>query len=208
MSKTKNEVQVFQVETNAKFNENDLVTVAVAKGETMMRERILKIKESISKLEAVHEKLIAKHEKTFDNISSPIHKVYPEILKALKKVNKKAELNISTCLRSNSKKQNMNVTTLSFIGSSTARLATVETPETKEQKDLSKKIDAAYHGLSDLKTEALDIKRKLSDIPALERQMRAKVVENQIGKTAGGREFLDTLINGSDISSTLKLLGI
>lgn len=211
----KNEVQVFEVQTSAKFNENDLVTVAVAKGETMMREKIISLKEQIVKLEGIRDKTSIKHNKTIENITSPLHKAKPELLKALKKVNKKATLEIFTSPSSYDNTP-INVVRLIFGGingvDSGGRgrtdLANMDVPETQEQKTLRMKIEKITDDLQDLKNEALSMKRKLSDIPALERQMRAKVVENQIGKTAGGKEFLDTLINGTDISKTLNLLGM
>jgi len=71
-------------------------------------------------------------------------------------------------------------------------------------KKLVQELLSIQESLQSAQKEALVWKRKLSKLPALERQYRAKVAEAKLSQTEEGRSIVENLINSVE-NSVLKL---
>ena len=74
----------------------------------------------------------------------------------------------------------------------------------KTQNKFKKEIEKVEEAKNQAITEGVTWKSKLSDMAAIERQMRAKVVEAELYKTAEGKALVDILTKNYE--DTIKLL--
>ena len=74
----------------------------------------------------------------------------------------------------------------------------------KTQNNLKKEIKRIEEAKDKAISEGVTWKSKLSDMSAIERQMRAKVVEAELNKTAEGKALVDVLTKNYE--DTIKML--
>jgi hypothetical protein len=85
-------------------------------------------------------------------------------------------------------------------------LKSVALPPTQAQIDLAKyNYDLAMQHQK-IVTEAVNWKKKLYDMPAFERQMRAVVVQDQLNKTQNGKAVLDAL--DKNFEQAIQMIGM
>ena len=77
---------------------------------------------------------------------------------------------------------------------------------TKRQLEINEKLQELHEQKAQLLSEGVAWRSKQSDIPALERQMRAKVARAQMEKTKVGKDILKSMMDNLD--DTVNLIGI
>jgi len=202
--------KVAAVSFEAKFNETDLVTVAVAKGERILKNQLTAKKAEIEETKNLITKNKSGQTKMLKNMLHPFKAAVAELNKTLKKITKDDSFSISSDFNNEyDYKLEKHVLKNRFsVSFSRKTIAAKFLPLTKAQKDAIKEEEDLGKALKELQKSALEIKRKISDIPMLERQMRAKVMEAQLKMTDEGSALLDQLLEKSGLDSSLKLLGI
>ena len=199
-----------EISVEATFNKSDLITIAVAKGERILRQNLIdKRKETNDIRKAINDNKDMQG-KVLKNLLGSYEPQAAALNKIIEKLNPEAVVltSISIAKVYDYKKREefpKNRFTISFKNYTIARK---DTNLTKEQKDLRAKAKTLTTALSKSQNEALDIKRKLSDITSLERQMRARMMETQLNSTKEGKVLLNKILKESGIDSSIKLLGL
>lgn len=78
-------------------------------------------------------------------------------------------------------------------------------PFSEKQKELQAKMEEIEDKIQKISEASAVTRRKLHDVDSLERQMKARVIENQIKKTSNGQELLDTIMEQFD--ADLEMIG-
>jgi hypothetical protein len=190
------------------FNKEDIAAIAIAEAEVKMRETFNTVRNQISDLEKAIEEIndeirilgedaiSKKTESTLKNINAG--------LKVTKIKNIEVQL-------SKSVENDQNRYSITIILKDKDRVLSqmiVEKdsfPFIQTQTTALKKYFKLEDQKKQLNNEAMNWRRKLADMPMLERQIRAKLARNQIEKTKEGRAMIDELVKNFD--QTVKLLG-
>lgn len=77
---------------------------------------------------------------------------------------------------------------------------------TAAQVALQKKMDTLQEKRQEIQNQQLDWRRKLSDIPSLERQFKAQLAKDTLGQNKVGKEMIDKLLRNLD--GSVNLLGL
>jgi hypothetical protein len=76
----------------------------------------------------------------------------------------------------------------------------------KTQRGISKKISDLKNEMHELKKKNVEWRRKLADIPALERQVKAALAKNHLSKSKQGKAIIENIV--SNFEDTIKLIGM
>jgi len=199
-----------EISVEATFNKSDLITIAVAKGERILRQNLIdkrkeasEIKEKISENKAAQDKALKSLQGSYELQAAALNKI-------TRKLDPEAIFITNTSIvkpydyekREEATKNRFAISFRNYT------IAQKDTNLTKEQKSLRAKAKTLAKALSKAQNDALDVKRKISDIASLERQMRARMMEAQLKSTKEGKALLDQLLKESGIDSSIKLLGL
>ena len=205
--------EVIPINVQADFDKNDLVTVAVARGEALMRKELKTKMALIDETRENHEKLYKEYNASFKSMKNPFEKYVKPLNEILKTIDKHLKVTIDALPYSRTrseiserKPKEAAIFSITLTGGQT--LKTKVTNLNKTQNDMLKKIAEHVDTISDLEDEAIELKRRLSDIPTLERQMRAKVVEHHLEQSIDGKKLLDRLTSEITLDPAIKLLGV
>jgi len=194
-----------------KIGMSEMVSVGVARMERRFKMNIKSLKEEVvvlnqelaDKTEAINplvEKAIPKEiidandtlQKTLDTI---------DIVKGVKidysAIINHTTKNIDYSLKIISKK--------SGWGNQETLLASGKCPFTKELIVAHRGIDAIYEILKEKQTAIMNLTRKMNDVSFLERQLKARLVEDQLNKSEDGKSLLNSAV--SQFEEDLDLLG-
>lgn len=196
-----------QVSADVEIDMKEIVSVGVAK---MERKFGIRIKE----LQNKSTELAAEETKVEDAISEICKELTPQSIKVLQgQFTLIVDCGLSTKLdRSINLSNNTNhyVFLLNKDGfhgannqSMTLSIQTI--PFSDEQMELSDTISGLNDQRHSVSTEIVSLRQKMDDVPKLERQMRARVVESQLTKTEDGKQILDTLM--SQFEDDLSFIG-
>jgi len=90
-------------------------------------------------------------------------------------------------------------------GSNAISLISGKIPISKEMKDLYKESDHVAKIIKEKQTKIMELTRKMSDVSFLERQLKARIVEDQLNKSEDGRALLNSAV--SKFEEDMDLLG-
>ena len=199
---------------NLDFDKEDIAAIAIAEAEIKMRETVKTIRKHIVDIEnAINETEDRIHILGNDAITKKTATTLKNIKAGLKTTKIKtisAELNISVNVVSTTDVP-INHYSIRIILKNKDRLISemiIERdsfPAIQSQLTEMKKLHELENQKATLTSEAMDWRRKLSDMPMLERQIKAKLARHQIEKTVEGRAMINELIKNFD--QTVKLLG-
>ena len=195
-----------EVVTKVDFDKQDIVTVAVAKIEALIRKKVRGFKESRD----TFANMIAVSKEKIGDIgeANPPKSMKSKLVKLDKGLKASGVLKTIGVQIVFEHHHNKNYYTLQFYKhekpSRTLNIAYTETAYTKAQKSLDEKIEKMQKQKGIAITEGVTWKSKLSDMSAVERQMRAKVVEAELNKTAEGKALIHVLTK--DYEDTIKML--
>lgn len=196
------------ITTEIRIEKQDLVTLAIANGEKKMRKELAALKATI----ATADKNIADLEKRLEEETQRL--IPKTIQNMVKRFNDNKDIDIQQKLSCRIYRgTDNNVVEISIgqkgggWGSTYVTLASKKVPFSTAQTNFKVAIKEQQELKEQVQQEAVDIRRKLSDIPAFERQMRARIVELELGKTDEGRKYLASLTDGA-VDDAIKLIGM
>lgn len=203
-----NQVQVVS-KTEITLDMEKIAIIGIAKGEKKFKERLKTLKAELSKvdkeIEELSEKLkseakVAVPEKVKNAVSS-----FENAIKSLE-IKTKVEMNIEVHLHT--KKNNFSVQLANNVGYGMRKFELFESSSdfSDSQNRILSDIESREKKLEELSSELIDLRRKLADVPGLERQIKANIAEQELKKTEEGRQILSTLDNGFEES--IRLLGV
>lgn len=192
------------VRANIEITQADLLTVAVSRAETQLQNQLEESKARVSAIES-EKNSIGEQAKTM--VNEHVDNLFSEQIKQLNEAiaaiggNKCVKTDWSFCSRVHSP---------SFWNASDIRIiiqiASGRTHGTAALHEVVIPITDVVHFSSlqsrfnDLKSEleaeqqkAIGIRRKLANIPMLERRFRATLIENQLATTTEGRDLLESI---------------
>jgi len=176
---------------------SDVLSVVVSKAETHYTSEIERCKAEAKTQGAANDKLgneikaQAKKER-----EAPFVETLADLNKALKPLGGSAKFSDPYCHGSVLNENKMLVMQININNSHSNY-----SKEVAPSKDLLKKMDQLAEGrvkVEKLQSEALDWKRKLVNVPMLERQYRAKIAEAKLGASNEGKQLLEMLTSGLD----------
>jgi flagellar capping protein FliD len=208
------ELAVVNVTQEFSIDKQDVVTVAIARGEAKIKNKIRMLQAQIADLKKSNEAIEAEYkaigEKEVMSRLAGKHKAAEKVVDAIRndlgieKTSCTIETQVYTVANSSVKLVNSG-TLFIKINSDKSDVERIAFEATAKQRELSEKFSANEQQISELTAEAVSWKRKLSDMPAFERQMRAAIVEQQLEKTVAGREILESL--GKNFEESIKMIG-
>ena len=218
------ETKKLEICTQIDFNKDDVAIIAIAEAEKKIRQTIAKLsielenkKEQLNKLndDVVNEGenfIRNKFLKKLQTINTNLKKTGIPKLEAV--VDYIPQIPSLTQLDNKVRIKNANkyiVKLVIFSKDNETRISNMEIESgcvalTKTQKNILTKTKAVDDNIKALKPQILDYRRKLSDIPTLERQIKAKLAAGHLSKTKEGRQVIESLVKNFD--ETIKLLGM
>jgi len=218
------ETKKLEICTQIDFNKDDVAIIAIAEAEKKIRQTIAKLsielenkKEQLNKLndDVVNEGenfIRNKFLKKLQTINTNLKKTGIPKLEAV--VDYIPQIPSLTQLDNKVRIKNANkyiVKLVIFSKDNETRIYNMEIESgcvalTKTQKNILTKTKAVDDNIKALKPQILDYRRKLSDIPTLERQIKAKLAAGHLSKTKEGRQVIESLVKNFD--ETIKLLGM
>jgi hypothetical protein len=200
----KNLPAVFDISSNFQIDKQDIVTVAIARGEKKIREKVKEAQTAISDLNKQLEektKFITLYGEAA--IETELEDTMIDVgvaMTAIGKYNIKVEtkdknIDVNSILGAYKNKQlKPNHGSVSLVRDRQQFLIkTVELGPTPDQIRVAEEHEKLTVQKQDITTEAVNWKKKLSDMPAFERQMRAVVVQDEMNKTENGKAILAAL---------------
>ena len=200
----KNLPAVFDISSNFQIDKQDIVTVAIARGEKKIREKVKEAQTAISDLNKQLEektKFIilygeAAIEDELEDTMIDVAVAMTAIGKyGIKVETKDKNIDVNSILGAYKNKQlKPNHGSVSLVRDRQQFLIrTVELGATPDQIRVAEEHEKLTVQKQDITTEAVNWKKKLSDMPAFERQMRAVVVQDEMNKTENGKAILAAL---------------
>jgi hypothetical protein len=199
----------FQVQAEMHLDKNDIVAIAVAEAEKKIREQLTFIKTRIHSIEED----IEKSDQVFvcDGESLLKRKIGKKIKDFSAKVSAlgfglEAEIDIDVMI--DQVEELTNNYLLSICGKDGTRMKIISKsfPATKVQLDIKDQKTKMHEQKAKLLGDGVKWRSKQSDIPALERQMRAKIARAQLEKSKGGQSILKSMLKNLD--DTVNLIGM
>jgi hypothetical protein len=203
------------VQTDVLIDKNDIVAVAVAQAEMKIRNNVKRCKQKIEDNNTQIDVLVKKFKTDGENM---MNKKFAAKFKSIDlkiqslkldlKIEKEFNIQRSGNALNEHGKNITNQISIYIIhvdSKQTINLIDEKFPATKAQVALAQSIKNLKDLNEDLTTEGANWRKKLSDIPAIERQMRAKVAEAEMNKTETGRKILSSMLENLD--STIKMIG-
>jgi hypothetical protein len=191
--------KAMEVNGSVEIGMNDLICVGIARIEKKIKISISDLKEVIKKENEMISKLGEEFKITTKD-ATPIDMIKDGI--AIETVFSK--------LSSVSKNDLIVTTTTEFMAHNNTNLCRISVASenkskmtissrtfdlTSAQKEIIEKIDLCKEEISLAEEKIINLKRKLSDFPTLERQLKARIVESQLSQSDVGRELLDATID-------------
>jgi hypothetical protein len=220
-----NESRALEIYTEIDFDKDDVATIAVAEAEARIRKTIQNLMAQTKQLESDIQKMQDKFYDIGDALiktkfTSKIQTIKDGLIKTkVPHLDVRIHSNIKTVqwldLKQNSElSKKINAYSITIVKKSKDNQRVLDTITVedsaiainKEQRDLTKSIHDADNRLRTSKSETIDWRRKLSDIPTLERQVKAKLAKDHLSKSKEGKALINGLIN--DFDNTVKLLGM
>jgi len=206
-------LEIMPTKLESAYDEKDLVTLAVAKGEEIIRKKIKEGRKELKALEKKQKELEKGFNKGFNEFKTPLIKVCDDLNATMKKYDGAFKFVLAKKLEARPDSNGNMTKEINHIIKIKNRwsheiLIDQTYPMPAKLKTLDKKIKQIDEEIQSLRSEILGEKHKLSDIPSLERQMHARIIEVQLDKTSEGKELLRQLTKETDINRTIKLLGM
>lgn len=225
MSEKPNEnVKTLEISTGIEFDKDDVATIAVAEAEVRIRKTIKQYAAQVASVERLIEinkdKIINAGKTLVDSkFAQKIKTIKAGLVKTgIPRLDVTVFTEVSAIswnqLKESPSAKNFNAYSLFIVKTDKSDKQFVDKltveqgafPATKEQRSLAKLIHDDNEKLTALKKESIDWRRKLSDIPMLERQVRAKLAKDHVSKTKEGKAMIEGLVNNFD--ETVKFLGM
>lgn len=203
------------IQTEVNLDKNDITAIAVAEAEKRIRARIREYQKLVEnydqQIQALDEQFELetkayfekKVSKTFQNISKKIAATQLG-LKTLLEIQNDSLTHIGKTYSM----EKFNTVTIKIFSEKFGSLILFH--ENYKPVAFQFKIKEQYNMLKTKKNEAaatgVQWQQKKSDIPALERQMRAHVARTEINKTKIGKTLIDTMMKNLD--ETIKMIGM
>lgn len=199
-----------EIITNVELNKQDVVTVAMAKIEMHIRKKVREAKSRIKELDEERAKALNEiYVICKSSIPKPMEIKRQKIENAFNQAGLK-DCSVRVDAECDSARQT-NKYTLSVIKEKNNNFSrqlmyidTLDADYTKTQKDLIEKRKKMMETKEVIADDAVKWKAKLSDMAAVERQMRAKVVESELSKTKDGKALVAILTKNYE--ETIDLL--
>ena len=217
------------------FDKQDLVSIAIANGEKQMRQKIKDIKHQINELDNTEQikldMLIKNGEdtaaKNFEKISMKIEGGisamglndlemeihcdvnYPKDYMSTKDLQNLPNKKVSKQIITNTYKIELarkKDPDFKLKTSSSFTLLFESMDGTKVQYKIMNELAELVKKRKELFNTGVEWRKKLNDIPAFERQMKAAVAKSEMTKTAEGRALLESMM--TDIDSVIEMLGM
>lgn len=199
------------VKTTIDFDLQSVVSVGVARAERKLR---ISIKEKTARLKELKTRKDALLNAIGKAAMDSAPDYFKEAAKKLEDVAKLLRLKDDVVLvkaiadtdaRKNRFKVVMTVDTGGYSGPSQTTIATTKSVFTEAQIKDDNTIQDINVEMGEINNAIIDMRRKLSDFPALERQLRAHVIETEMNKTEDGKALLDAAM--SKFEADLDLMG-
>jgi hypothetical protein len=206
------------IQTEVNLDKNDVTAIAVAEAEKRIRARIRGCQQLVEDYDRQINELNEQFEletktyfekkvsKTFQNISKKI---------AATQLGLKAELKIKSeglhsgyLIRKTHQMEKFNTVTINIYKKEfgSMPLFNEQHKPLAFQYKIKEQLDALKAKKAEAAATGVQWQQKKSDIPALERQMRAHVAKAEINKTKTGKALIDTMMKNLD--NTIKMIGM
>lgn len=200
------------------FDKNDVASIAIAEAEVRMRQNIKNLTAQIADCDHAIQKTKEEIEKQGEIlIEQKIAATVKRIKSGLKATKVKnfcveVETQVDVYSSNNSNKYDPNNYKISAVlykdKEKVVGRLTLESdclPSNQLQKTAQKNLAVFESQKSNLTKEALEWRKKLGDMPTLERQIKAALARRQIESTKEGKALIQGLVKNFD--NTVKLLG-
>ena len=186
------------------IDKKDIVDVALAKIESQIRSEIKAGKAEIKRLE----RECASNERAQDRALGKIKSDVIEIGRvhfnsAFKAIGEKSMVSVEQQVYSYDNETDLPDIIMVRLSVCQRIVLEEKVNASPEQISLVKAKQALLKELAEAKAKTVEWRSKLSDMPIIERQMKARVVESQLSKTAEGQDLLQAMVAG-DVSETIK----
>jgi len=208
-------------ETGLQFDKNDIAAIAVAEAEKKMRMNIKKLRirmtETEDAISHVQDEIKTLGIETIDLKTKNRIKVIKTGLKATKIKNLVVEIESSittVALNEISADYSINSYTIrigiwdkdtKYFSGKNIAIETDCLVATQLQRTAMKKYQTLNEQHKQLTSDSLDWRRKLGDIAAMERQIKAALAKRQIESSKGGKAIIESLLK--NFENDLQLLG-
>lgn len=207
------------VQTEVNLDKNDIVAIAVAEAEKKIRQNVIACRNRVKECEEDIEKNETRFEVEGENfLAKKSNKLFKSIETKVSKIgygiNVRLKFSVSSQQDANPDYPDQFINsfriylmqTEKFIDRHQFAMIKKEFPITKAQAALAEKS----RQLSDQKQQAteqgVEWRRKQSDIPALERQMRAEVARAEMKKSKTGQAIIKSMMD--NLNNTIALIGM
>lgn len=205
-----NQVTVLS-KTEINIDMEKVAIVGIAKGERKFKEELKSKKKELSNLEKESEGLYTRMNKEAEN-------AVPEDVRNAKSIfeNKFKELGIDITSKLSinvNEREKTNSFSLSFLkekgnyySDKTMEVLKSVSDFSERQKTLLNDIKEKDKQINIVSDRIVELRRKLTDMNSLERQVKASIIENELNKSAEGKALLSKIEEGFD--ENIKLLGV
>ncbi len=196
-----------EIVTRINFDKQDIVTVAMAKVEVLIRKNVRQCKEQRNSLTdqmtEAQKQIVSIGE---NNAPKGMAQKAGKLEKSFKTagLSKTLKTEISFILNRESNYYSLFICQQKSKPERKLEVISQEIALTKGQQSLKDKVVKMQNAQVHIIADGVKWKTKLSDMVAIERQMRAKVVEEQLNKTTEGKALVDLLTKNYE--QAIKLL--
>lgn len=208
------------IETVMRLDKQDIVNVAIAKIESRLRNQIkglsgqiVKLTEELTKagemILATGIKALDLHQSA-DMINTKCDAVIELLGKDKFAIDVTDQIPDRNAILQARRTKNQTFNSRSYLlspinGRGGITLDSITIPVTGTQIALMNEADRCEKDIASVNSEIVGLKRKLSDMPAMERQIRARVVEAELNKSDNGKGLLESLTG--QIDEMINLIG-
>lgn len=200
------------VMTELNIGMDQMVSVGVAKLERQLKTKIKEIRATIDVLKKKIEKLNGSMPKMAEaalpDVVKKARKKFETAIKSLeiKDVTFDTLINVDTDKQKNLYELTMTKNEGNYYGGkSTIKLVKHSCAFTPDQKKCLDELSSMGTSLQTNNRMIVTLQQKLADAPAMERQMKARIVEQQLSTSEAGKQILDNMLANFDID--LEMLG-
>lgn len=210
-----NENPLSIIKTDVNLDKNDLLTIVVSRAEKMMNQHISAGLTNVKELEKMLKTRQESLQRALDSVARKMFsKQVDELERALVALgavaNDKPKLTVNyTSVFADNNKSTIKVgISISQQGNHGAFSfnTTVNTPHDVATESVL--ANSTIDELNSAREDVVNWRRKLSNLPSLEREYKAKLVEHQLSQSEEGKKLLNALDLNSFADSVLALPGV
>lgn len=191
--------------TDIRIDQSDILVVIVSRAEKMIQEKVAEWLVQVHRLETLHAEFTDQLNKLIVAAGAAYYQNSVRLFEqAFAAASAKPNFRTAASLRDNRSVIEIELG-VGNAGHGHNLHFSAKIPCDAEQQQLLKKIDTTADSLKLAREEVVTWRKKLANIPSLERQYKTKMVEDQLAKTTQGQEILKSFDLANFEKSVLAL---